>query len=86
MPSWTMGGIPVVTVDDVEGAAITACPLKPPSVPCTFIAQLTAGDYASVDVNGHTPVLESMQAVTNGTPPGICYAVDDGGSAAELIG
>ena len=85
MPSWTMGDSPIVTVDDFSGAVITDCPLKSPSVPCTSVAQLIVGDYASVDVNGQTPVLDSMQALTNGTPPNICSAVDDGASAAELI-
>lgn len=83
--SLRINGQPILTVGDLEGATITGCPQSGPGIkPCLTVQKVMAGMGRGVTADGQMPLLQSVQALTDGVPPGICSAVDDGGSVMQI--
>jgi hypothetical protein len=75
------GGAPVLRISDVEGAAIIGCtvPATPTTVPCTLVAAVMPGSWASTVMAVDEPVLlQTLIAVTDGVPPGPVIVVEPG--------
>jgi hypothetical protein len=75
------GGAPVLRVSDVEGAPIVGCPVPPTpaTVPCTLVAAVMPGSWASTVLAAGEPVLlQTLIAITNGVPPGPVVVVEPG--------
>jgi hypothetical protein len=75
------GGAPVLRISDVEGAPIVGCPVPatPATVPCTLVALVAPGSWASTVVAAGEPVLlATLIAVTDGVPPGPVVVVEPG--------
>src|ERR1022692_4214486 len=74
---------PVVTDMDLLEALIVGCPQIGPGIkPCTKIITILLGQSLEIQVDGEIPILDSLQALTDGVPPGIVTAITDGGSNA----
>ena len=76
-----MGGAPTLRVSDVLGAPIVGCPVAPTgaTVPCTLVASVLPGSWASTVLAAAEPVLlQTLIAVTNGVPPGPVLVVSPG--------
>ncbi|MFN7916984.1 MAG: hypothetical protein U0Q55_16695 [Vicinamibacterales bacterium] len=74
---------PVLTDQDLLKAFIIGCPQIGPGLkPCTKIVQIILGRSMQIDVDGETPILESLMALTDGVAPGIVRAVNNGQSNA----
>jgi hypothetical protein len=74
-------GAPVLRISDVEGAPIVGCPVPatPTTVPCTLVALVLPGSWASgVVAVGEPVVLQTLIAVTDGVPPGPVVVVEPG--------
>lgn len=75
------GGAPVLRVSDVEGAAIVGCPvpLTSATAPCTLVAGVFPGSWASAVIAAGEPVLlQTLIAITNGVPPGPVIVIEPG--------
>jgi hypothetical protein len=67
----TVRGVPVLVDRDPEGRSITACPNYGATVkPCTTTRTVTVGYSAWLRVDGHRVVLDNLDGITDGTPPG----------------
>lgn len=64
----TVKGVAILAAEDVVAAPV-ACPLKPPAKPCTHVKSILFGKASGIIVNGLTPLLESLQALTDGPSP-----------------
>lgn len=67
------GGAPVLRVSDLMGAPIAGCtlPPTPATVPCTVVAAVLPGSWATtVTAMGEPVLLQTLVAMTNGVPPG----------------
>jgi hypothetical protein len=75
---------PVVTDQDLFKAIIVGCGQVGPGVkPCTKIVQILFGLARTIFVeNEEIPILDTLQALTDGSPPGIVTAITDGVSNA----
>jgi len=83
MRSLNITGSPVVTDRDLMSAFIVGCPqigigLKP----CIKIVAIIMGRAIQIQVDGETPILDSLRAMTDGSLPGMVSAITDGGSNA----
>jgi hypothetical protein len=75
-PSWEIMGQPVLTVDAVENAAIVGCPQMGPGIkPCTKVVTITVGRAAHAESDGRIPLLNTLDFITDGNPPGKCLLV-----------
>jgi hypothetical protein len=75
---------PVVTDVDLYEAMIIGCPQIGPGIkPCLKIIEILMGEAIQIEVDGETPILSSLEAMTDGVPPGMVSAITDGGSNAE---
>jgi hypothetical protein len=84
--SMHVGGAPILTDFDLFAALIVGCPQIGPGLkPCTKITYVMMGLSQDIKVDGQTPILKTLQAMTDGLAPGIVRALDDGGSNAETI-
>ena len=83
-PQRTMDAMdsPVVTDQDLLKAMIAGCGQVGPGVkPCTRIVAIVFGRAGVIQVeNGEIPILDTLQAITDGGPPGMVTAVNEGGS------
>ncbi|MCH9647773.1 MAG: hypothetical protein K0U98_06010 [Deltaproteobacteria bacterium] len=81
----TVGGQRVLTEKELKTAPLIGCPQIGPGLkPCTKVNQVVFGKAAQVKFEGGTPLLATLVAITDGSPPGICQVVSDGGSCASL--
>lgn len=80
------GGHAPLTVDDLLNATISGCPL--PTKPCTKVLRVIDPGWRGGKVSQKTPVLESVVALTDAGPPGLCVVMDPGppGAVHEAIG
>jgi hypothetical protein len=77
---WIMQS-PVVTEPDLLQAVILGCPQIGPGLkPCTKITAIQIGRALEIQIDGEVPILDSLMAMTDGGPPGIVRAINDGGS------
>lgn len=75
------GGAPVLRISDVEGAPIVGCPIPPTPAtkPCTLVAAVLPGSWASTVVAAGEPVLlQTLVALTDGVPPGPVLVIEAG--------
>lgn len=74
---------PVVTDVDLMQAIIVGCPQIGPGIkPCIKIVSILMGRAIQIHVDGEIPILDSLRAMTDGNPPGLVSAINDGGSNA----
>ena len=79
---WIMQS-PVVTEPDLLQAVIIGCPQIGPGLkPCTTMTSVLMGLSMEIQTDGEVPILDSLQALTDGVPPGLVQAIDNGGSNA----
>lgn len=75
------GGAPMLRAADIEGAPIAGCtfPPTPATVPCTAVAAVLPGSWATTVLAGGQPVLlQTLIAMTNGVPPVPVIVVEPG--------
>lgn len=75
------GGAPVLRVSDLEAAPILGCPIPPTptTVPCTLVATVMPGSWATtVLVAGEPALLQTLEAITDGVPPAAVVVVEPG--------
>jgi hypothetical protein len=76
---------PVVTDMDLTKAMIVGCPQIGTGLkPCTKITSIIAGPANQILVDNERPILMWLTAMTDGNPPGMVTAVNDGGSNATF--
>jgi hypothetical protein len=86
-PSYYIEEFPILTDRDLLQAMIIECPQIGPALkPCTRIVRIMIGRALQIDVDGETPILMTLNALTDGVPAGICLAFTDGNSNDETIG
>jgi len=74
---------PVLTEQDLLKAVVVGCPQMGPGLkPCTKIVQVIVGQSFQIKVDQETPILDTLQAMTDGCPPGLVRALDNGQSNA----
>jgi len=74
---------PALTDMDLLKAMIVGCPQVGIGVkPCTKVVMIIVGRAIQIYVDGETPLLDSLQALTDGIPPGEVTAVTNGESNA----
>ena len=80
------GGHAELTVNDLVGAPVRGCPL--PTKACTKVVRVIDPGWQGTRVSGTTPVLETVIALTDSGPPGLCLVVDPGppGAVHHSIG
>lgn len=72
---------PVLTDMDLLRAIIIGCPQVGIGIkPCTKVVMIIVGRAVEIHVDGETPLLDSLQALTDGMPPGEVTAVTNGES------
>jgi hypothetical protein len=70
----TIAGIPVLVDHDPEGRKINACPNYGPTIkPCGKTLKVTVGYSDWLRVDGHRVVLDNLDGLTDGTPPGLVH-------------
>jgi len=78
-----IGGRSILVDSDPEGKSISGCPHLNPAVgikPCTQTLRVKEGYSSFVRVGGQSVCLDSVQGLTNGTPPGLVkYIVERAG-------
>lgn len=75
------GGAPALRAGDVEGAPIVGCPVPPTPTtkPCTTVAAVLPGSWASSVLAAGEPVLlQTLVALTDGIPPGPVVVLSPG--------
>jgi hypothetical protein len=83
MRSFNIMSSPVVTDTDLMSAIIVGCPqISLVTKPCIKIVAILMGRALQIQVDGEIPILDSLQALTDGSPPGLVSAMNDGGSNA----
>ena len=76
---------PILTDGDLLRAVIVGCPQTGIGLkPCTKITSILMGKARRICVDGETPLLETLQAMTDGSPPGLCAMVSNPSSNAEI--
>ena len=78
---------PILTEQDLLKAVIVGCPqigigLKP----CTKVVSVVTGRSIDIKVDGETPILNTLKAITDGVAPGLVTASTTGQSNAETEG
>lgn len=76
-----VGGAPALRASDLAGAPIVGCPVAPtPSTkPCTVVAAVLPGSWASSVLAAGEPVLlQTLVALTDGVPPGPVVVLSPG--------
>jgi hypothetical protein len=77
-------GSPVVTDFDLLKAPIIGCPQIGPGLkPCTRCVMVVTGRARDIFVDSLVPLLDTLQALTDGSAPGLVTAVTNGGSNAQ---
>lgn len=67
----TVEGRAVLVATDPEGRPIVGCPNAGPTVkPCTNTLAVQEGYSTLVAIDGHAACLETVEGLTDGTPPG----------------
>lgn len=85
--SYYIEGRPVITDMDLLRAVIIGCPQVGPGLkPCTRIVSILMGRALQIKVDGETPILKTLKALTDGVAPGVCAAWTDGNSNDETLG
>ena len=65
---------PVQVATDPEGRSIVACPNYGPTVkPCVKTLKVTTGYSGFIKIDGHRLVLDNLDGLTDGTPPGLVH-------------
>ncbi|MBK7674256.1 MAG: hypothetical protein IPJ27_05520 [Candidatus Accumulibacter sp.] len=83
--SFQVLGSPVLTESDLMRAVIVGCnQTTPPLKPCTRIVRVLLGQAREILVDGEIPLLENLQALTDGVPPGTCSVVLNASSNARV--
>lgn len=83
--SFYVQGTPVLTERDLMAALIVGCPQVGVGIkPCTKVTQILLGRARDIRVDGDTPILENLLALTDGAPPGTCSAVSNPTSNAQI--
>lgn len=83
--SWNIMNSHGLTDQDLLKAIIVGCGQMGPGVkPCTKIIQIMVGKAGKIVVDGEIPILDNLQALTDGGPPGIVTALDNGQSNATI--
>ncbi len=78
---------PVLTEQDLLQAMIAGCGQVGPGVkPCTKITQVVMGRGIQIRVDGQVPILDTLIAMTDGSPPGMVSPQDSGQSNAATAG
>ena len=76
--SFVIQGSPIVTEPDLLQAVIVGCPQVGPGIkPCTKITAILVGQAREFLVDGQVPLLEHLQATTDGVPPGFCTTLSN---------
>jgi hypothetical protein len=69
--SVVIDGGAVLRTGDIEGARIVGCPSMSPAIkPCTVVVSVASGVSNRVFLDGRPVLLQSLKALTDGTPPG----------------
>lgn len=63
-------GVPVLTRGDTLGRPIAGCPPTPPLKPCLVTIAETEGHSDLLFIDGQPALMDSLQGVTSGDPPG----------------
>lgn len=80
-PKFKINGDAIVVETDLSNATITGCTQTGPGLkPCTKIVSLLRGPVRKFQVHGNRPVLDTMEALTDGSPPGQCTVQSNPGS------
>ena len=70
-PTWEIEGKPVLTDRALMNASIVGCPLAAPGTkPCTQVIQIILGLASETEIDALTPLLDTVQFVTDGVPGG----------------
>ena len=78
-------GSPVLTESDLLSSTIVGCTQVGPGIkPWTKISQIVIGKAKQISVDGDIPLLEHLQAMTDGSPPGICSKFDNSNSNLQI--
>jgi len=65
---------PVQVATDPEGRSIAACPNYGPTVkPCVKTLKVATGYSGFITIDGHRLVLDNLDGLTDGTPPGLVH-------------
>jgi hypothetical protein len=84
--SYYTAGAPIVTDCDLLQAKVV-CPLVGPGLkPCTTMLAILEGECLEFEVDGETPILDTLKAMTDSNPPGFCFALTNGGSNTDALG
>jgi uncharacterized Zn-binding protein involved in type VI secretion len=72
-----INGLRVLVKGDPVGKGIAGCPNMGPTIkPCTTTTSVTAGYSSFVKIDGRTVCLDTIEGLTDGTPPGtVKYSV-----------
>src|SRR5690348_11451347 len=76
-----VGGAPAMGLSDIAGSLIVACPQIGPGIkPCTTVVSAIPGVSTSpkVMVMGQPALVQSVQGMTDGVPPGMIICVSPG--------
>ncbi len=59
---------------DPEGLSIVACPNYGPTIkPCAKTLKVATGYSGYIKIDGHATVLDNLDGLTDGTPPGLVH-------------
>jgi len=76
----TIEGRKVLVETDPEGRSISGCPLVFPFKPCLRTLPVKAGYSDLLRIDGRRICLDSLNGLTDGTPPGtVMYKVNEPG-------
>ena len=83
--SLVIQGSPVLTESDLLNASIVGCTQTGPGVkPCLKISEILIGKSKQILVDRQVPLLEHLQALTDGSPPGFCSKFDNSNSNLQI--
>ena len=83
--SFNIMGSHGLTDQDLLKAMIIGCAQMGPGVkPCTKITTILMGKAGKIITDGEIPILDTLQAMTDGAPPGMVTAIDNGQSNATI--
>lgn len=84
--AFTINGSPALVEEDVTSASIVGCAQVGPGLkPCMKARTILSGRAAGICADGRTPLLITLQAMTDGNPPGLVCVMSDGGSVARTL-
>src|SRR3954447_22227862 len=84
--SVTAGGAPVLCEGDLVGAPIVGCaqPPSPGTKPCTMVVSTLPGSSSpTVMVLGRPVLLQTLQGMTDGVPPGMLMVANPGQATVQ---